>query len=742
MKHRKYSPIISIIICLTLLVGNLSFTSIAASPRRSKLSGINAVIYDALATEITKIASGNRNSASIDVNVNLKNILGSAWKSSYTAQDLGVSTIASGGYFTDETDTAINNMFHYSPSTIVEYLMSDMPYELYWFDKTSGWTAPGSISAYSGTTTYVEIDETTTLTFIFKVASGYSASNSSGTTSVNTTKTRAASNAMTNARNIVNANSSKSDYEKLLAYKNKICELVSYNTAAAADDAPYDDAYQLIYVFDGNAATNVVCEGYAKAFKYLCDQTTFNNSSISCQTVVGIMDGGLGAGDHMWNIVHMEDGKNYIVDVTNCDNGTIGNPNKLFLTGATKLSNIKYQAKNVDVKYTYDSSTTRQFSAGELAIATTDYTPSNNNSGNGGSNNNSGSGGSNNNSGNGGSNNNNSGSGGSNNNNSGNGESNNNNSGGGGSNNNNSGNGGSNNNSSSGSGGNTSGNGGSSSSATKTVRVYFNANGGTIFYQYMDIKVGGKYGFLPYAYRTGYELVGWSTSPYGMSSGSITANSVCSLTYNHTLYAHWKAVSSVNNDSASGSSSNTSGSSAGNNNSASKPASQDNWGYSDNPEGSSEANREARKNGDSNSKIHLVADDMEIDISDGKVSVSNVSDSTMSSAAYSICGNNKLKLSKPLTKAKTVTIPSKIKANGKTYTVTQIGNNAFKNNKKVTKVNLPSTIKKVEKGAFSGASKLKTVVIKGGSKKTFNKIVKMIKASSSNMKKVKFVHQK
>lgn len=28
---------------------------------------------------------------------------------------------------------------------------------------------------------------------------------------------------------------------------------------------------ELIWVFDGDSSTNVVCEGYAKAFQYLCD---------------------------------------------------------------------------------------------------------------------------------------------------------------------------------------------------------------------------------------------------------------------------------------------------------------------------------------------------------------------------------------------------------------------------------------------------------------------------------------
>ena len=36
------------------------------------------------------------------------------------------------------------------------------------------------------------------------------------------------------------------------------------------------------------------------------------------------MDGGTGAGPHMWNVVGMVDELNYLVDVINCDTGSIG----------------------------------------------------------------------------------------------------------------------------------------------------------------------------------------------------------------------------------------------------------------------------------------------------------------------------------------------------------------------------------------------------------------------------------
>ncbi|MBO5373089.1 MAG: leucine-rich repeat protein [Lachnospiraceae bacterium] len=63
-------------------------------------------------------------------------------------------------------------------------------------------------------------------------------------------------------------------------------------------------------------------------------------------------------------------------------------------------------------------------------------------------------------------------------------------------------------------------------------------------------------------------------------------------------------------------------------------------------------------------------------------------------------------------KVKTITIPTSVTVDGITYKVTAIANNAFKNNKKVTKVTISSSVTKIGKNAFSGCSKLKTLTIK------------------------------
>ena len=84
-------------------------------------------------------------------------------------------------------------------------------------------------------------------------------------------------------------------------------------------------------------------------------------------------------------------------------------------------------------------------------------------------------------------------------------------------------------------------------------------------------------------------------------------------------------------------------------------------------------------------------------------------------------------------KAKTITIPATIKINGEIYKVTKIDKNAFKGNKKVTKIVVGSNIQSIGNYAFSGCKKLKTIIIqskklttKTVSKKAFKGIAKKV----------------
>lgn len=261
---------------------------------------------------------------------------------------------------------------------LMQRMLSTMPYELYWFDKTGGHgmqvTYGASLSGSNLTVSGLKIS--------MWVAQTYATHNGDGTYkpfTPNTTVTSAASTAVDNAKKIVEDNKTKSDYEKLKAYLEKICELVSYNDAAAGSSG-YGDPWQLIYVFDNNSSTNVVCEGYAKAFKYLCDLTWPGVSpAVECYLVTGTMSGGKGAGPHMWNVVHIGV-NNYLVDVTNCDAGTIGAKDKLFLCGVQEdVASQKYTATSAtagvssNVEYEYDAQTINDYEPAELKLSGVKY---------------------------------------------------------------------------------------------------------------------------------------------------------------------------------------------------------------------------------------------------------------------------------------------------------------------------------------------------------------------------------
>ena len=75
----------------------------------------------------------------------------------------------------------------------------------------------------------------------------------------------------------------------------------------------------------------------------------------------------------MWNVMHMDDGKNYLVDVTNSDEGSIGSGgNRLFLdTYDTKNSDTSYTYTIVSqsVTFEYDGDTTGIYSDAELVLS-------------------------------------------------------------------------------------------------------------------------------------------------------------------------------------------------------------------------------------------------------------------------------------------------------------------------------------------------------------------------------------
>lgn len=314
------------------------------------LDGRNLILYRALKQEIADLAA---NGGSAQVVVNL-------------GDDAIPVESSEGGNIQD----AMSQAFAASGidlNTIMSCLLADCPYELYWYDKTEGVSMGYSAGFSDGRWSISAI------TFTFAVSAKYQGTSTDPEVqTVDPEKAGATASAAETARAIAKQYSGYSDYAKMIAFRDEICELVSYNSAAAGESytGGYGDPWQLIYVFDDDDSTNVVCEGYAKAFQYLCDL-----SGLTCYTVTGAMAGGTGEGAHMWNIVTLGD-ENYLVDVTNSDDGTVGQNGGLFLAGYDSGSwNERYtfRAGGSDIAYAYDPGQRTLYGEEILTLARADY---------------------------------------------------------------------------------------------------------------------------------------------------------------------------------------------------------------------------------------------------------------------------------------------------------------------------------------------------------------------------------
>ena len=318
---------------------DVSFFGAAA---RERLPELMKKLYDAVKPEIEKIAAGER----------------SATTFTFTPEQLGAMGFTVSGSFTTNAEfNAIGDAFSKELedfNLLLPALLRDCPYEMYWCDYTvqstiGGGSFSGTISGGVGT---AQMNSDVTITL--PVAYAYSLDGS--TTAVDTTKAKAAAAAAAKAQTIVAAAADMDDEAKLEYYAEQIMALVSYDHDAAKNDSfsTNSNPWQLISVFDGDTATNVVCEGYAKAFQYLCDLSTFTEAEV--YTVSGTMTGGTGAGPHMWNIVSLG-GKNYLVDVTNSDAGTVGADGSLFMAKAASgdvTNGYIFTASGQNISFVYD----------------------------------------------------------------------------------------------------------------------------------------------------------------------------------------------------------------------------------------------------------------------------------------------------------------------------------------------------------------------------------------------------
>ena len=342
------------------------------------LSGNDLAVYNWLKVAISEVANGTRNRTDFVIPVSVLN----NGKTSYTSEELGGADLS-----TSPGQAIFWNKFKFNLDVVIDALLADCPYDFYWFDKTA--KCSSSLFSASVSTGRMWLPDNASFMVNLPVSADYSTSGYTDTFAVDTDKTIAASSAVANATAVVNS-ASGTDYDKLVYYRDWLRDELSYDHVAARTVPAYGDPWQVIRVFDNDPGNNtVVCEGYSKAFKWLCDLSNFSDSKTGCHLVSGDLgQNGNNPGGHMWNIMCMDDGKYYLVDITNYDGDVelveppyIGYDSpELFLNGySDKLSANKYK---VDLKYgnyltyEYDTYALGQFSEDELAISKDAYVQS------------------------------------------------------------------------------------------------------------------------------------------------------------------------------------------------------------------------------------------------------------------------------------------------------------------------------------------------------------------------------
>ncbi|MCR4647588.1 MAG: DUF4214 domain-containing protein, partial [Lachnospiraceae bacterium] len=338
----------------------------ASSFAGNKLSGPNKKLYDKYINIAIKVANGELDDTTCYFTPEDLGITGR-----YTLAELGCT-----GFSTQEEIDALffamdekTGMDKFDFALVSNVIRSDCPYERYWMGLNSGYRGFHIMRQLNANNEW-EFYYTGEASFYISVNKDYKGNN--GSTSVNTDKTKAVKETISRVNGILSEAQGKSDREKIDYYKDQICALTEYNYgAAASSNSQYGDPWQLVYVFDGNTSTNVVCEGYSKAFQYLCEKTRFSSYSINCYTVTGVVRYDGDSGLHMWNIMHWSDGKNYLVDVTNTD---VNQGNDLFMAlpvSGDVTPSYCFNAWGETIEYSYDGYIRQIFSYSDLMLGET-----------------------------------------------------------------------------------------------------------------------------------------------------------------------------------------------------------------------------------------------------------------------------------------------------------------------------------------------------------------------------------
>ena len=367
MKNTALRPLLllgCLFLTLTLSVVSVSATSPTADrtvtidaplPTEALSTPLAVAFYEDLSLWVEKLASGEANTAVYELPMEKLSSLGLVTE--WTAESLGVTVIDP-----NEVNEAFWEQLQFS--RVLDLLRLTHPFSLYWYDKTESGGASYGISASADNPHAPTRIRVSGASVLFSVSLDYRADGyDPRAPRLDPDGIEKATAARATADAIVQAHAQKSPTEQLAAFRDVILDAVSYNTTAASGGVSYGDSWQPVSVFDGDASTNVVCEGYAKAFAYLCDAAGLN-----VYTVTGVMNGE----NHMWNLVKASDGRIYLADLTNADGNEIED---FFLVGATGSPESAYrlQLDGTTVTYRYDAETLSLYGTDALTLSDQDF---------------------------------------------------------------------------------------------------------------------------------------------------------------------------------------------------------------------------------------------------------------------------------------------------------------------------------------------------------------------------------
>lgn len=347
---------------MSLLYGGTAISPSATNRTEGRLSFYEAELYRRAKAMAAQVAAGTLCDTLAAIPIEETELYERRW----SAADLGVTKVVEGNAITEEAAAAMRVQLEVDFSKVFRSVLADCPYELFWSRNSYSFAYFGLRAVWADGE--YQLCYTGTLRIRFAVSEHYAADPAAQYCyETDPAKIGRVSGAMDTIHRILSAYSDWGDVEKLCAYRDEICALTSYDYSAVGGASGYGDPWQLVYVFDGDRSTNVVCEGYSKAFQYLCELTPFD-SEISVYSVTGNLTWSTGQGGHMWNIVHFPDGRNLLADLTNYDSGST----KLFLAEAERGSLEEGYTIGTHT-YVYDARAYAVFLPSELTLSV--YSP-------------------------------------------------------------------------------------------------------------------------------------------------------------------------------------------------------------------------------------------------------------------------------------------------------------------------------------------------------------------------------